>query len=539
MTDIEIPVGKRTAKYRFFEMLPAILSYGTVLLPIILSVINPLYGAIFIITFIIWWFVKAIGMAFRTLQGYRRMEEARNINWRQRLNDLENPHLALKHIKEHPKGGWRRRRHYENLLRMTQIPEDYLDPKDVYSAVIVPFVAETREVLEPTVKAILSNNYNTKKNLILILADESRVKSGHVLGQELVKKYKDKCFYMAAVSHPQDIPYEQIGKGGNITFSGRFLQQFVERKGINPENVLVTTLDSDNRPHSEYLACTTYEYIVDPKRNHRAYQPISLYLNNIWDAPAPMRVLATGNSFWAIVNSVRPHMLRNFSSHSQGLAALIATDFWSVRTIVEDGHQYWRSYFTFDGDYEVTPIYTPIYQDAVLENSYSKTLRAQFVQLRRWAYGASDVAYVADKGFNKNRTVPLAGLISRFWRLLESHFSWAAAPLIITFGAWIPLFFSAESNRSIIAHELPQVASQLQFVATIGLFITVFLAFKVLPARPARYRRHRNIFMIAQWLLMPVTSILYGSAAAFNSQTRLFFGKYLEKFDVTVKGFKK
>ncbi|HEU5187847.1 MAG TPA: glycosyltransferase family 2 protein [Candidatus Saccharimonadales bacterium] len=539
MTDIEIPLGKRTAKYRFFEMLPAFMSYGTLLLPIILSAINPLYGAIFVAAFIIWWFVKAIGMAFRTSQGYRRMQEARNINWRHRINDLTTPDSAIEHYQHNPQGGWRRRRHYENLLRVKQIPAEFLDPHKVYSAVIIPFVNEEREVLEPTLKAVLDSNYDTKANLIVILADEARIKSGHELGQRLVTKYKDQCFYMAAVSHPEGIPNELIGKGANITFAGRFLQKFIAKKGIDPENVLVTTLDSDNRPHPEYLACAAYEYIVDPKRNHRAYQPVSLYLNNIWDAPAPMRVLATGNSFWAIVNSVRPHMLRNFSSHAQGLASLIATDFWSVRTIVEDGHQYWRSYFTFDGDYEVTPIYTPIYQDAVLETTYAKTLRAQFMQLRRWAYGASDVAYVADKGFRKDRTVPLFSLISRFWRLLESFFSWAVTPIIITFGAWIPLFFSAEAQRSIVAHELPQVASKLQFVATVGLFITIFLAFKMLPPRPTRYRRHRTLFMVAQWLLMPVTSILYGSAAAFNSQTRLLFGKYLEKFDLTVKGIKK
>ena len=37
----------------------------------------------------------------------------------------------------------------------------------------------------------------------------------------------------------------------------------------------------------------------------------------------------------------------------------------------------------------------PIYQDAVLSSTYVKTLKAQFIQLRRWAYGASDVPYVA------------------------------------------------------------------------------------------------------------------------------------------------
>jgi hypothetical protein len=275
------------------------------------------------------------------------------------------------------------------------------------------------------------------------------------------------------------------------------------------------------------------------RRRHLAFQPVALYMNNIWDVPAAMRVLATGNSFWTIINSQRPHMLRNFSSHSQGMGSLLDTNFWSARTIVEDGHQYWRSYFAYNGDYDVIPINVAIYQDAVLSDTYLKTIRAQFIQLRRWAYGASDVAYVADNGFRKGSKVPFWGLLARFLRLLDSHVSWATASIIIGFGAWAPLFLNSESNRSIIAHELPLIASQLQQFALIGLFITVFLTFKMLPPRPARYKKHRSLMMLLQWVIMPITSIAYGSAAAFTSQTYLLLGKYLDKFDVTEKTVKK
>jgi hypothetical protein len=41
--------------------------------------------------------------------------------------------------------------------------------------------------------------------------------------------------------------------------------------------------------------------------------------------------------------------------------------------------------------------------------------------------------------------------------------------------------------------------------------------------------------MLTQWIFLPVTSIGYGSLAAFNSQTRLMFKRYLSKFDVTEK----
>lgn len=542
MIDLEIPVGKRTAKYRFFEMLPFILSISLILLPIILSLISPLAATIFIVAYLIMFFVKAIAGAYRTIQGYGSLDRAQKIDWQQRLNDLEDPQIALMRVEAQLKSKnrpWRIGSHYRSLQRIAADPKNYFKPSEAYSAVIIALYNESKDVLEPTLRALFASHYDLSR-LIVIIAYEGRgPKQCHQLAHDIVAEYKDKCFYAAAVEHPDGLPHEVRGKGGNITFAGEFLQKLLKKKGISEERVLVTTLDSDNRPHASYLAYAMYEYIRDTERNRRAYQPIALYINNIWDAPAPMRVLATGNSFFTIINSTRPHTLRNFASHSQGMASLRRTKLWSTRTIVEDGHQYWRSWFAFNGDYDVTPVYVPIYQDAVLDVTYGKTIKAQFVQLRRWAYGASDIAYVADKGLRKDRTVPFWGFWAHFIRLIDNHVSWAAAPLIITFGAWAPLFINADSQHSIVAHELPQIASQLQFLAMFGLFITVFLTFKMLPPRPERYKRRRNIFMLAQWLFMPVTSICYGAAAAFYSQSRLFFGKYLDKFDVTVKAVKK
>ena len=65
--------------------------------------------------------------------------------------------------------------------------------------------------------------------------------------------------------------------------------------------------------------------------------------------------------------------------------------------------------------------------------------------------------------------------------------------------------------------------------------VTVFLSLRTLPPKPARYRRHRSIFMVIQWLYLPVTTIVFNSFAALYSQTRLMLGKYVSKFDVTDK----
>ena len=532
MHDLEIPLGKRTRFYRFFEMLPAILSYSVILMPILLSLINPLLGAIFVIVFLIVWFVKAIGMWIRSIQGYNMLERAQRINWRERLKDLENPQASLERWTKNNE--WGIENHYHNLGRMSAT-EDAKKPSDIIHAVIVAVYNEAREIIEPTIVSILNSDYDME-HLILTIAYEAR--GGSEVEKNILslqKKYKHRFKEFYVVKHPQDLPDEVIGKGGNISYAGRYIHEKIVEQGIDLENVIVTTLDSDNRPHKKYFAYLTYEYIVHPEPRYVAFQPLSLYLNNIWDVPAPMRVLATGNSFWNLVISQRPHMLRNFASHSQGLASLADMDYWSTRTIVEDGHQFWRSYFRYDGHYSVTPVYVPIYQDAVMTEKYTRTLKAQFVQLRRWAYGASDIPYVAERVLTKKRTVPLWDGLLKFMRLLDSHVSWASAPFILLLGAFAPLFFSAESSRSIVAHQLPTIASAIQTIAMIGILVNVILSFRMIPPRPKHYRWTRNIGMLLQWFLAPVVGIVYSAAAALYSQTRLLLGRYLDEFDVTEK----
>jgi hypothetical protein len=375
--------------------------------------------------------------------------------------------------------------------------------------------------------------------MILLIAYEERGGEAALkTAKTLEKRYKNKSGHFELVMHPKDIKGEVVGKGGNITNAGRRLKDIVAEMKLEPKNVIVTTLDSDNRPDPCYFDQVTYEFIVHEDRQNLAYQPVSLFTNNIWDAPAVTRVVASMNSFWNIISAMRPHTLRNFASHSQPLDALVEMNFWSTRTIVEDGHQYWRSLFYFDGDYEVLPIRAPIYQDAVLSDTLWKTLKAQWVQLRRWDYGASDVAYVGDYMTSKKRTVSLGVLLPKFIRLLDGHVTLAAMAPIIAFGGWVPFLFNIQS-RDLVSYYLPTVVSYIQTIAACGIFISLILSLRMLPPKPAKYRRARHVMMVFQWILSPVISIVYSSFCAFYAQTRLATGLYMERFDVTDKAVKK
>jgi hypothetical protein len=521
MRSIEIPQpDDRDWKYRLFEILPGVLTYMILLLPVALGKLNPKLAAYFLVAYLLLWFVRAIGLDIRSLQGWRTMKQHKNLPWKKMLVDLENLEPDTKGA---PK--W----HAKNLVRVGRnIPKTRIKPSEVYHAVIIAFWNESRDVVEPTVESVLATAFDHKK-IILVLAYEQRGGPEiQATADYLIKKYGHNFYHAEAVMHPWPMTGEVIGKGGNVTFAGRRLQKYLESEKIDPINVLVTTLDSDNRPDKQYFGALTYTYCSTEEPKYASYQPVTMYTNNIWDAPAPMRVIAVGNSFWNVILSLRPHLLRNFSAHAQPMAALIDTDFWSVRTIVEDGHQYWRTWFRYDSKYDVYPIFVPIYQDAVLTDKYRKTLKMQFIQVRRWAWGVSDVAYFANQAFFKINNIPLHKRLSKFFRLLEGHLSWSTAPLLLLLAAY-PVFFFHTSSLTFgyLANELPQIASGLQRIAMVGILFSLFLSFRSLPPKPERYKRHRNLWMVLQWVYLPITSIIYSSFAAIYSQTRLMFGKYL------------
>ncbi|HVE80768.1 MAG TPA: glycosyltransferase family 2 protein [Candidatus Dormibacteraeota bacterium] len=546
---------------RALEIFPGLITWTFLLTPIVLSLIHPLFVAYFIIAFDLFWLIKSLRLSGYLVRGYRKLHRAEKVNWSDQLRRLRTPDKYLveaeanlsAHLHKFPRSrsilhftlaGRRQRQTYLELAaevkRMRGITERQsviLDPKSLYHAVILATYNESIDIVEPSVQALLDADYPAAQIMLVIAYEERGGKETEKNAKQLIEKYGNQFAYAAAIKHPDGIKGEVIGKGGNITYAGRKLTEYITEQNIDPEHVIVTTLDADHRPSKQYFAYLSYEYAINPNRVRKSYQPVPMFHNNIWDAPAPMRVIATSNSFWLIIETMRPHRLRNFAAHAQSLRALIDTDYWSVTTIVEDGHQYWRSYFTFDGDHQVVPLFVPIYQDAVLADTYMQTFKVQFRQLRRWAWGVSDFSYVVCNAI-RNKNIKLLDKLIQIGRLLEGHFSWATAALLISFVAWLPLVLNYEFSQTVLAHQLPIIASRIQNVAMVGLIITVAISMISLPPRPARYGKRRSLAMILQWSLLPITSVVFGSFAAINSQTRLMFGRYLD-FQVTEKSRRK
>ncbi len=547
--------------WRSLEMVPGLITWGILLGSVVLSLFLPRVVAYAILLFDVYWLVKSVTMSHSLIRAYRYLKRDTQIDWQDRLHMLDRSidtyAQTLERVIHRIDGGRRgAARWFWNLRLMLlnrSLQQDYrelkvelaevanvvdsdaplINPRDIYHLVFVATYTEDLETLRPSFQAIADSKYDHDR-LIVVLATEERDRERAQANARVIRREFGKSFKRLIVTeHPDNITGEVKGKGSNIAWAGRIALKEIDRLGIPHRHVIATTLDSDHRPHPQYLSAITYHYVLDPHRKYRSFQPTPLFHNNLWHTTAINRIIATGSSFWHMVESTRSYRLRNFAAHSQGLEAVIDSDFWSVDTIVEDGQQYWRTYFRYHGNHFVQPIYVPVYQDAVLDRNYLMTLRAQYLQLRRWAWGASDFPYIVVNAV-RDRSISWPNKLTQIGRFLEGHITWAAAPILITFVGWLPILLSPSFRETLFGQTLAPTASLILTSALVGMIITVFISLLLLPPKPPGYKVHHRVMMLLQWALLPVTTIVFSSLPAIESQTRLMFGRYLE-FWVTPK----
>ncbi len=483
---------------RVLEIFPGTLAWGALILPIVLSQFIPSVVVAFVILFDLYWVYKAIIMTIHLVMGYRRHKETMNTRWLPRAEKLD---------------GF----------------------KELYHAIIVATYKEELPILRTTFEAIINSDYPLKNFIVVLATEERDLERAKTNAKVLEKEFGSKFGKFLVTVHPGDIDGEVKGKGGNITWAARELERQMVTWKIDPLDVVVTTLDADNRVDKQYFSNLAYNYLTHPDPVHASFQPIPMYFNNIWEAPLPSRLLAHGTMFWVLIESTRPWRLRNFSSHSQSMKALIDIDYWSTSTIVEDGHQYWRSYFAYNGNYTVEPIHIPIYQDAVVAGSFVESFKELYLQRRRWTWGVSDIPYVIENCL-KNSSIPVWDKWSKAFRLIESHFTWATQSVYIMVAGWIPIILNSSFSDTVLAYNFPMIASRLLTIAMVGMITNLTVGTLLLPQIPDRRKRFKLLAL--EWILMPVispiTSVCFGALPALESQTRLMFARYLE-FRVTTK----
>src|SRR3989344_1293387 len=487
--------GKDRFIFRLLEITPGFLAWGTLLGMVLAFWLAPIGAAIFIILFDLYWLIKTIYLSIHLRGNWKRMMHHMKIDWRERVDKLKWDH--------------------------------------VWQLVILPFYKEPFEVSDGLIASIAKADW-PRDRIILVLAREGRAgEEAREVSKKLFEKYKNVFPHLIEVEHPASLPNEIPGKGSNTAFAGLKAKEYVDnlpaQAGLRVpyENIIASSLDIDTQVPEQYFLVTTYHFLTVEDPVHSSFQPVPLYNNNIWEAPAFSRVVANSGSFWQMMQQERPERLATFSSHSMSFKALVDVGFWQKNMVSEDSRIFWQGLLHYKGDYKSHPLSYPVYMDANIGRSSWETIRNVYKQQRRWAWGAENFPYTVF-GFLKIPEISLRKKLYFTMVMVEGLWSWSTNAILMFFLGWLPLALGGEVfNSTILAFNLPRATRLIMTFAMVGIITSILISTSLLPPPPEKTPKRKHFYMVFQWLLMPVTLIVFGAIPALDAQTRLMLGKYM------------
>lgn len=490
--------------YRSLEILPGFLSWTTIILTILLSWLMPVFTAIFIITFDIYWLIKTVFLSLHLRTNWKRVRKNLKTDWEEKLNALP------KNI----------------MLRDDNAVIQINEWKEIWQMIIMPFYKEGLEVISESMESLLKTKWPREKMIVILSYEERAGEKTEKAAKLAEEKYKNKFGYFLTTCHPKNLPGEIPGKGSNIHWAGEFAKkEIVEKFNLNPEKILVSAFDIDTVAYPEYFLALTYNFLISENPYKTSFQPVPVFNNNIWQAPFFSRVAATSATFWQMMQQERPERLSTFSSHSISFKTIQEVGFWQTNMVSEDSRIFWNLLLYHNGDYKVTPLSYPVSMDANLGKNFWETARNIYKQQRRWTWGVENVPYLLF-GFLKNKKIPFSKKLRFSFIQLEGFWSLATSPLLIFMLGWLPLFLGGqEFNSSLLSYNLPRMTRNLMNLAMLGLIGSAIISTSLLPPKPIFIKKRKYISMILQWLCIPFTIIIFGAIPGLEAQTRLMLGR--------------
>ena len=157
---------------------------------------------------------------------------------------------------------------------------------------------------------------------------------------------------------------------------------------------------------------------------------------------------------------------------------------------------------------------------------------SQYNQIKRWAWGVTDIPYVAAR-MPAHPEIPVRIRVQRFRMLIFNHLSWATVPLLILIAGSLPSFFNYDYGLSNTGAILETVASLILQTTLLNILAVAVLDNRIQP-RPAGWNWWRRRAADMQTIIYPVVFLVLSVIPALEAQTRLLFGSHLE-YRVTEK----
>ena len=483
--------GSDRVLYRMFEILPALLSVGTLILLVVLSFTVPAVVAYFTIAFAAYWLFKTVFLTIHLRHNFNRLNHNTALDWSKELSGFA----------------------YDDIVHL----------------VIFPFYKEPYEVLKESMSALARSRFPKEQIAVVLAAEERAGTAAWETAERLRKEFTDTFLEVLVTVHPSDVPDEIPGKGSNIAYAAKeATARVVDARGLSYEKVIVSAFDSDTVVYEDYFACLTWHFLTAENPMRTSFQPIPLYNNNIWTAPTLSRVLGYASTFWQMIQQERPERLSTFSSHAIPLKPLAEAGYWQRNMVNEDSRIFFNLFCYFDGAYEVVPISYPVSMDANVAPTFLGTVVNLYKQHLRWMYGAAENIPYLLYHFMKNPRIPFGKKARLLFVHIEGAWSLAVQPLILLAIGWLPLLVGGPGfNSTVLSYNLPIVSSWFLTAAMFGLVFLAVYSVRLLPRRPVGKGPFRVMLMFGQWIIVPVTMVIFSSIPGIEAQIRLAIGKYL------------
>jgi hypothetical protein len=484
---------------RGLEILPGLFSWFLILFPIWGSFIIPTFVAYYVIMFTVYWLYRSLTLAALSIVAHFRMKAAGKFDW---IGDLK---------KNFPKR-WDK----------------------IHHIVIIPTYKEPVSTLEKTLEALSKQSYPIQNIHLMLSFEEREGQEAQAKAKILKNKFGDTFGHFWITYHP-DIEGEVKGKSSNTCWGAKKAKKLlVDGCNLPIGDVTITSEDADARFHERYFSALTYDFLNSDKRYNKVWQGGIVFYNNIWQVPGPIRVLASVFSVTQMYILVRKDRLINFSTYTTSLKHAHDIGYWDTDVIPEDYRFFFKSYFAKKGNFEVEPIFLPVHSDAAESEGKMATYKNQYEQLKRWAWGVSDDAYII-RQYVLAEGIPFWDKTIRVLKVIEDHFLWPVNWFAITVSAILPPLLNDKFNRTILGKTLPQVTSTLLTAALLSMFVIFVIDAKNRPPRPdSKFKLLSYITQPLEFLMLPVIGFFFSALPGIDAHTRLMLGKYIE-YKVTEK----
>lgn len=481
---------------RALEILPGFFSWSLILFPFWGSLVVPVAVSYYVLAFSVYWLYRSLTMAVLSLASHYRIKASQKNDW---LVDLKK------------QDDWQK----------------------IHHIITIPTYKEPLTTLQRTLQGLSEQTFPTKRIHIMLSFEEREGKDAQDKAKALQKEFGGVFGHLWSTFHP-DIEGEVKGKSSNTAWGAREAsQRLLANEDVDQNFVTISSEDADVIFDKQYFAALGFEFLTSAKPYNRIWQGSIRFYNNIWEVPAPIRVLSSIFSVTQMYILMRRDRLVNFSSYSSSLRLIQAVDFWDTDVIPEDYRLFFKAYFALKGDLEVDPIFLPIYADAAQSHGWWASMFNQYEQVKRWAWGVSDDAYII-RNFILADDIPFTDRFLRVLKTVEDHFLWPVNWFAITLGALLPPLLNEDFGRTVMGKTLPQVSSFILTLSLVSLVAIVFIDWQARPPKPDNYSWLRRVLQPVEFVLLPVVGFFFSALPGIDAHTRLMLGKYIE-YRVTEK----